>query len=43
MGLYDNWNGKGLNHVETLYQRGERELAMHSPACSAARQSKRRK
>jgi hypothetical protein len=28
MGLYTDWHGKGLNHVETLYQRGERELAM---------------
>lgn len=28
MGLYSGWDGKGLNHVETLYQRGERELAM---------------
>lgn len=28
MGLYSNWRGKGLNHVETLYQRGERELAI---------------
>lgn len=28
MGLYTDWAGKGLNHVETLYQRGERELAM---------------
>lgn len=28
MGLYTGYNGKGLNHVETLYQRGERELAI---------------
>lgn len=28
MGLYSGYNGKGLNHVEVLYQRGERELAM---------------
>jgi hypothetical protein len=28
MGLYSGYDGKGLNHVETLYQRGERELAM---------------
>lgn len=28
MGLYTGYNGKGLNHVETLYQRGERELAV---------------
>ncbi len=28
VGLYSGWDGKGLNHVETLYQRGERELAM---------------
>ena len=28
MGLYSGYAGKGLNHVELLYQRGERELAM---------------
>jgi hypothetical protein len=28
VGLYSGYHGKGLNHVETLYQRGERELAM---------------
>lgn len=28
MGLYTGYNGKGLNHVETLYQRGERDLAI---------------
>jgi hypothetical protein len=28
MGLYSGYDGKGLNHVETLYQRGERALAM---------------
>lgn len=28
MGLYTGYHGKGLNHVETLYQRGERELAI---------------
>ena len=28
MGLYSGYDGKGLNHVEVLYQRGERELAM---------------
>ena len=28
MGLYAGYNGKGLNHVETLYQRGERDLAI---------------
>ena len=28
MGLYSGYDGKGLNHIETLYQRGERELAM---------------
>jgi hypothetical protein len=27
-GLYSGYAGKGLNHVEVLYQRGERELAM---------------
>ncbi len=28
MGLYSGYDGKGLNHIETLYQSGERELAM---------------
>jgi hypothetical protein len=28
MGLYSGYDGKGLNHVEVLYQRGERALAM---------------
>jgi hypothetical protein len=28
MGLYSGYEGKGLNHVEVLYQRGERQLAM---------------
>ena len=28
MSLYSGYNGKGLNHVELLYQRGDRELAM---------------
>ena len=28
MGLYSGYQGKGLNHIETLYQRGERELAI---------------
>ena len=28
MGLYSGYDGKGLNHVEVLYQRGERDLAM---------------
>src|SRR6516162_7594738 len=28
MGLYSGYEGKGLNHVELLYQRGERQLAM---------------
>jgi hypothetical protein len=28
MGLYSGYDGKGLNHIETLYQRGERDLAM---------------
>ncbi len=28
MGLYSGYDGKGLNHLETLYQRGERELAI---------------
>ncbi len=28
MGLYSGYNGKGLNHVELLYQRGDRELAV---------------
>jgi len=28
VGLYSDYVGKGLNHIETLYQRGERELAM---------------
>ena len=28
MGLYSSYEGKGLNHVEVLYQRGERALAM---------------
>jgi hypothetical protein len=28
MGLYSGYDGKGLNHVELLYQRGERQLAM---------------
>jgi hypothetical protein len=28
VGLYSNWNGKGLNHVEVLYQRGERSMAI---------------
>ena len=27
MGLYTGYDGKGLNHVELLYQRGERDLA----------------
>ncbi|MDG2003025.1 MAG: hypothetical protein P8J20_06800 [Novosphingobium sp.] len=28
MTLYGGYDGKGLNHVEVLYQRGDRELAM---------------
>jgi hypothetical protein len=28
MELYSGYEGKGLNHVEVLYQRGERNLAM---------------
>ena len=28
MGLFSDYDGKGLNHVEMLYQTGERELAM---------------
>ena len=28
MGLYTGYNGKGLNHVEVLYQTGERALAI---------------
>ncbi len=28
MTLYENYHGKGLNHVELLYQTGDRELAV---------------
>lgn len=28
MTLYEGYDGKGLNHVELLYQRGDRELAV---------------
>jgi hypothetical protein len=28
MTLYEGYHGKGLNHVELLYQRGDRELAV---------------
>lgn len=28
MGLFSGYDGKALNHLEVLYQRGERELAM---------------
>jgi len=28
MGLYSGYHGKGLNHVELLYQRGDRQLAV---------------
>jgi hypothetical protein len=38
IGLYSGYNGKGQNHVELLYQRGERQLAMdftRMPGCTA--------
>jgi hypothetical protein len=28
MGLFTGWNGRGLNHLEVLYQPGERALAV---------------